>query len=437
MCKAEAGLRGHVGVPGDKSVSHRAAIFGAVAEGTTRISNFLPATDCLSTLEVVQGLGIEVAYSREEVLVYGRGMRCLREPVRPLECGGSGTTMRLMAGLLAGQPFYSVLASNAQLGRRPMSRVAVPLRGMGATILGRDGGNYPPLSIVGGNLHATKYRMPVASAQVKSAILLAGLYAQGVTTVEEPAPSRDHTERMLAAMGAKLDVQRGQVSIEPADRLDAIDIRVPGDLSSAAFMLAAAAIVPGSHITIPGVGVNPGRVGFLDALRRMGAEVCIYNERLENGEPVADIELRYAPLRGISISAEEVPGMVDELPVLAVVASQAQGTTEVRGAGELRVKETDRIATTVSELRTMGSHIEALEDGFIVHGPTTLKGGMVSSHGDHRLAMSLAMAALAAEGPTEVEDTACIDDSFPGFEQALSSLLQGTRQDSGQGAGRG
>jgi 3-phosphoshikimate 1-carboxyvinyltransferase len=423
--KATSGLRGTVKVPGDKSISHRAAIFGAIAEGTTRIRNFLPANDCLATLDVVRGLGIEVEYGLSEVLVHGQGLNGLRESTRPLECGGSGTTMRLVSGLLAGQPFYSVLASNAQLAGRPMDRVAVPLRTMGATILGREGGRYAPLSIVGGSLRGIRYEMPVASAQVKSAILLAGLFAEGETQVIEPAPSRDHTERMLQAMGARVAVKGNVVSVERATRLNALDIEVPGDISSAAFLAAAAAIVPGSRITLPAVGLNPGRVGIITVLRRMGATLRLRDERVADGEPVADIEIEHSALHGTRISPEEVSGLIDELPVLAVIATQAEGVTEVRGAAELRVKETDRIATTVGELRRLGAGIEALPDGFLVQGHVRLKGAGVSSHGDHRLAMSLAVAALAADGESTIEETACIADSFPGFEQALAALGAG------------
>ncbi|HEY0070642.1 MAG TPA: 3-phosphoshikimate 1-carboxyvinyltransferase [Chloroflexia bacterium] len=421
-----ASFRVRLRVPGDKSISHRAAMLGGIAEGTTRIRNFLPANDCLATLDVMRGLGVEVEYRGDEVLVHGRGMAGLVEPVRPLECGGSGTTMRLMSGLLAGQAFYSVLAGNAQLSRRPMDRVARPLREMGATILGREGGRLAPLSIQGGNLHAISYRPPVASAQIKSAVLLAGLFAQGETAVEEPTPTRNHTERMLIAMGADLDVRDNIVRVRQS-RLKAIDVDVPGDISSAAFILAAAAIVPGSRVVVEGVGVNPGRTGFLHALARMGAGVRLHNEHDSNGEPVADVEVSHAGLRGITISDQEVPGMIDELPLLAVVATQAEGTTEVRGAAELRVKETDRIATTAAELTHMGARIEPLPDGFRVHGPTPLSGAQVSSHGDHRLAMSLSIAALVANGITTVEDTECADDSFPGFEAALRTLIEGGR----------
>lgn len=421
---AKHALKARVRVPGDKSISHRAAMFGAIAEGTTRIRGFLPATDCLATLEAVRTLGIEVEYSSEEVLVHGRGIDGLREPYRPVECGGSGTTMRLLAGLLAGQAFYSVLAGNAQLSRRPMNRVAAPLREMGAIVLGRNDGQLAPLTIIGGGLKGIRYEPPVASAQVKSAVLLAGLYADGITTVLEKSVTRDHTERMLIAMGGTITLAEGSVTVGPS-RLQAIDILVPGDLSSAAFLLAAGVVVPGSSITVRGAGVNPGRTGILRALERMGARLVRHNERLENGEPIADLEVSAERLRAISIDGDAVPTMIDELPILAVIATQAEGVTEVRGAAELRVKETDRIATTVSELEKMGARIEALPDGFRVQGPTQLRGARVNSHGDHRLAMSLAVAALAAGGETLIEDTVCIDDSFPGFEQALAVLESG------------
>ena len=422
---ARSGLRGQAGVPGDKSISHRAVLVGALADGTARIRNFLPANDCLATVEAVRALGVEVEFRPDEVLVHGRGLRGLREPLRPLECGGSGTTMRLLAGVLAGQPFYSVLTGNAQLSARPMDRVAVPLRQMGATVLGRQGGRYPPLTVVGGDLVPVRYELPVASAQVKSALLLAGLFAGGVTTVVEPVPTRDHTERMLAAVGVAVRAEKGMVMVYPPERLQPLDIRVPGDISSAAFLLAAAAIVPGSRVGIPRVGANPGRMGFLHALTRMGAHITLHNEQLEHGEPIADVEIAHAPLRGIAVSPAEVPGMIDELPLLAVVAACAQGVTEVRGAGELRVKETDRIATIVEELAKMGARIEALPDGFRVEGPTLMHAARVSSHGDHRIAMALAVAALRAEGETIIEGTACIGDSFPGFERALAGVVRG------------
>jgi 3-phosphoshikimate 1-carboxyvinyltransferase len=400
-------------------------MLGAIAEGTTHIRNFLPANDCLATLTAIRTLGAEVDVSYDGVRVHGRGLRGLQEPYRPIECGGSGTTMRLLAGLLAGLPFYCVLAGNAQLSRRPMERVATPLRAMGASIQGRDGGRYAPLTITGGNLRGITYRTPVASAQVKSAVLLAGLFAEGATTVAEDLETRDHTERMLRAMGADLGVAQGEVTIRPVDRLHPLQIDVPGDISSAAFILVAASIVPGSRVVLPGVGVNAGRTGIVSALVRMGGRISALDERAANGEPAADLQVLGAPLRAIEIAPGEVPALIDELPVLAVAATQAEGVTEVRGAKELRVKETDRIATTVGELRRMGAKIEARDDGFRVEGPARLRGARVSSHGDHRLAMALAVAGLVADGETVVEDTDCINDSFPGFERALARLSEG------------
>lgn len=417
-------LNGEVEVPGDKSITHRALMLGALASGTTRITNALLATDCMATLEIVRALGIDIEQLPSgEIEVHGKCIRGLREPSRPLECGGSGTTMRLMSGILAGQPFYSVLAANAQLGKRPMDRIAAPLRLMGATILGRQGGKLAPLTIQGGNLKAITYLPPVASAQVKSAVLLAGLFAEGVTGVDEPLPTRDHTERMLSAMGAQILRSNTHVTIAPYPILNPLSIRVPGDISSAAFLLVAASIVPGSSLLIRRIGINPGRTGILSALKRMGASLSLRNKATENGEPIADLCVSSGGLKGITIEPEEVPGIIDELPILAVAATQAEGVTEVRGAAELRVKETDRIGTTVAELRSMGASIEALPDGFRIVGPTPLHGAEVSSHGDHRLAMSLAVAGLAAGGETIVEGVECTRDSFPGFEDVLARTL--------------
>jgi len=417
------GLGGRIKVPGDKSISHRALLLGAIAEGTTRILNFLPAADCLATLACVRALGVEIErLSETELVVQGRGLRGLMEPKDVLNCAGSGTTMRLLAGILAGQPFYSVLTGNEQLRRRPMGRIAEPLRQMGATVLGRDDGRLPPLTILGGNLHGIEYRLPVASAQVKSAILLAGLYADGPTVIYEPGPARDHTERMLAAMGASIEVQSSRFKVQ-SSKLSSLDIVVPGDVSSAAYFIAAACLVPGSEVTIEGIGVNPTRTGFLDALREMGADIVVENQREASGEPVADIVVRAGDLIGIEVRGDRVPRMIDEFPILAVVATQAQGTTVVSEAAELRVKETDRIASVAVELRKLGACIEERPDGFVVEGPTRLVGAQVNSHGDHRLAMSLAIAGLAAEGETAIEGAECIADSFPGFEETLGTLM--------------
>jgi 3-phosphoshikimate 1-carboxyvinyltransferase len=445
-----APLRGVVRVPGDKSISHRALLLASIAEGASRVQNFLPAADCLATLRAVRSLGVEVEdLGPAQVIVHGRGLHGLREADDVLDCVRSGTAMRLLAGLLAGQPFLSLLSGDAQLRRRPMARVVEPLRLMGATVLGRDGGRLPPLAVHGGCLRGIDYTLPVASAQVKSALLLAGLYADGPTTLHLPGPARDHTERMLLAMGGRLDIGDwrcpqsaarapdrhdpiSNIQLTPVERLQPADLTVPGDFSSAAFLIVAATLVPGSEITVEGVGVNPTRTGLLDALRAMGADVTLHGERAVGGEPVADLAVRTSPLRGVEIGGPLVVRAIDELPILAVAATQAQGETVVRDAGELRVKETDRIATTVQELRRLGAEVEPRPDGFVVRGPTPLhspefvegQGTVVDSHGDHRLAMALAVAGLVARGQTRVHDVDCIADSFPGF-QALVARLGG------------
>ena len=426
-------LRGRVQVPGDKSISHRALLLGAIAEGASRVENFLPGADCLATLRAVQALGVEIDQRAPTTLViHGQGLHGLREPDDVLDCGGSGTTMRLLAGLLAGQPFISVLTGNAQLRRRPMGRVVEPLQRMGATVLGRQGGRRPPLAFQGGHLRGIDYALPVASAQVKSALLLAGLYADGPTTLHEPGPARDHTERMLSAMGGRLQmadgrlqIADGRLQIEPGERLQALDVTIPGDFSSAAFLVVAATLVPESKITVADVGINPTRTGLLDVLRAMGADLTLQDERTLSGEPVADLTVRSSDLQGVEVGGRRVVRAIDEFPILAVAATQAQGETIVRDAAELRVKETDRIATTVQELRHLGAEVAPRPDGLVVHGPTPLRGCAVHSHGDHRLAMALAVAGLVAEGQTLVQDVDCIADSFPGFEVTLAHLTGG------------
>jgi 3-phosphoshikimate 1-carboxyvinyltransferase len=416
-------LRGRVGVPGDKSISHRALMLGAIARGTSRVENFLPAADCRATLGTVRALGIDIEELAPTTLaVHGHGLGGLQEPDDVLDCVRSGTTLRLLAGLLAGQSFLSVLSGDAQLRRRPMGRVTEPLRRMGATVLGREGGRQPPLAIQGGNLFGIEYTLPVASAQVKSALLLAGLYADSPTTLHVPGPARDHTERMLLAMGAELEASNGDVEIRPGIELWPLNVVVPGDFSSAAFLIAGASMLPGSEISIEGVGVNPTRTGLLDVLQEMGADVVLHNERMASGEPVADLDVCTSELRGIEVGGDTVVRMIDEFPVLAVLAAQAEGETIVRDAGELRVKETDRIATTAGELRRLGAEIEPRPDGFVVHGPTALVGCAVHSHGDHRLAMALVVAGLIAAGETLVQDVDCIADSFPGFIPTVARL---------------
>lgn len=422
-------LTGQCFVPGDKSISHRAVMFGGIAEGKSIIRGFLDGGDCRSTIHVMAGLGVQIdVLSPTELVVHGRGLDGLQEPSAVLDCGNSGTTIRLLTGLLAGQNFTSFLSGSDQIRRRPMGRIVKPLRGMGADIMGRQDSNYAPLGIRPARLRGVEYDMPVASAQVKSCVLLAGLYANGLTVVREPGPARDHTERMLMAMSAPIHVNGNTVSSErPTTALTPLDITVAGDLSSAAFLLVAGAITPDSHITILGVGVNPTRTGIVDALLEMGASIIYENPREQAGEPVADLVVSFGELRGASFGGQQIVTMIDELPVLAVAATQARGRTLIRDAGELRVKETDRIATTVSELRKMGARIEPTSDGFVIDGPTQLRGAPVESHGDHRLAMAMTIAGLVAEGETTVYGSEVTADSFPGFEitlQALGAHLQ-------------
>lgn len=417
-------LTGQCSVPGDKSISHRAIMFGGIAEGQTTVRNFLDGHDCRATVGVMRDLGVQVdVLNPTELVVHGRGIDGLQEPNSVLDCANSGTTMRLMTGLLAGQKFASFLNGTAQIRRRPMGRVVNPLKGMGAEIMGRQNGNYAPLGIRPAQLRGVEYDMPVASAQVKSCVLLAGLYARGLTIVREPGPTRDHTERLLRAMGAPIEVIGHTVHVErPGTLLRGLEVIVPGDISSAAFLLVAGAVIPDSRLTIANVGVNRTRTGIVDALQEMGAKISFHNEREQAGEPVADLEVRYSDLRACTFGGPGIVTMIDELMVLAVAATQAKGRTVVRDAGELRVKETDRIASTVTELRKMGAKIEPTADGFIIDGPTDLKGAPVESQGDHRLAMALTVAGLIAKGETTVYGAEVTADSFPGFEVTLQAL---------------
>lgn len=421
-------LRGKITVPGDKSVSHRSVIFGALAEGETRISGFLTGEDCLSTVACFRKLGVTIDTDGTEVSVRGAGLTGLREPDDILDCGNSGTTARLILGVLAGQPFFSVLTGDGSLRKRPMGRVSEPLRQMGAQLAGRDGGRSLPLSIAGGKLHPVHYSSPVASAQVKSAVLLAGLFAEGVTTVTEPEKSRDHTERMLAAFGAEVDINGNTVRVQGMPSLQGRAVRVPGDISSAAFFLVAASIVPGSDLLVKNVGVNPTRTGILDALTEMGADLTLLNEREESGEPVADIRVRAAALRGVDIGGALIPRLIDELPVLAVAALFAEGQTLVRDAEELRVKETDRIAAVAEEFAKLGAVVQPTEDGFVIEGRQEIGGGAASSRGDHRIAMSLSVAALAARKPVLIGSPESVSISYPGFWNTLQSLGAGVDQ---------
>lgn len=422
VVQGEGMLRGRVRVPGDKSISHRTLLLGMLADGDSHVRGFLPAADCLATLGCVRALSVTVErLDPTRLVIHGRGLDGLRRPDAPLTCVRSGTSMRLLAGILAGQPFDSALTGDPQLLRRPMERIARPLRRMGAEIETVDG--HAPLTIHGRRLQGHDHALPVASAQVKSAILLAGLYADGETIVRQPGPARDHTELMLDAMGADIAIDGLDVALTPSSSpLAPLDLTVPGDISSAAFPLVAALLVPGSEVTVEGVGINATRTGLLDVLEGMEADLTFDNRREQGGEPVADLTTRFSDLRGTEISGETVVRMIDEFPVLAVAATQANGETIVREAEELRVKETDRIAVIASELRKMGARIEPLPDGFVVEGPTRLQGATVDSHGDHRIAMALAVAGLIAQDETTVGNTACVADSFPGFGDVMQEL---------------
>lgn len=417
-----ANLQGQCRLPGDKSISHRALLFNAIAEGEARITNFLPGEDCQATLGCLRDLGVRVEQEDATTLiVHGVGLRGLRAPAAPLNCIRSGTTMRLLMGLLAGQAFNTTLTGDEQLLRRPMERVADPLRQLGAQMETTNG--RAPVHIHGVPLSGGQIEIPVASAQIKSALLLAGLYAQAPVTVLEPAPSRNHTELMLYSMGARVDAEDNRrVTIHPAERLNALPLQIPGDVSSAAFLIAAAVLAPNSQVKLLDVGINPTRTGLPKMLRKMGAQITLQYAHIWGGEPVANIYAQTSPLKAVKVSGEMVVRMIDEFPIFAVLATQAKGTTIVRDAAELRVKETDRIATTAEELNRLGADVTPTPDGFIIKGPTPLRGGEADSHGDHRLAMALAVAGLITSEPLTVTNTQCIGDSFPGFEGLLRGL---------------
>lgn len=416
-------LRGEVSVPGDKSISHRSIMFGSLAEGTTRVSGFLMGEDNLSTWKAFESMGVTISQTGIDALeIKGVGLNGLKEPGDVLDCGNSGTTMRLMTGLLAGQNFFSVLTGDKYLRKRPMKRVVTPLAAMGAQIWGRDGGERAPLAIQGGALTPTTYASPVSSAQVKSAVLLAGLSVDGETTVTEPHLSRDHSERMLSCFGAEVRPFEGGVSLTGRPRLLGQEVVVPGDVSSAAFFMVAGLITPGAELLIRNVGINPTRSGIIDILVAMGGQMEMLDIREQSGEPVADVLVRHSQLKGIEICGDMVPRAIDEFPVISVAAALAEGTTTIRDAEELRVKETDRIDAMVSELGKLGGQVEGRPDGMVITGVEQLNGGTVTSHGDHRIAMSLAVAALSARGSVTIEDAACTETSFPGFWNLLGKF---------------
>jgi len=417
-------LKGNIFVPGDKSISHRSLILGSIAQGETRVYNLLNSLDCLRTLDCMQALGVKIELDVDNsVNIKGKGLYGLQEPKDILDVGNSGTTVRLLTGLLSGQNFYSVLNGDNSIRKRPMKRVAQPLRLMGADIWGREDGHFAPLSIRGSKLNPFQYTLPVASAQVKSALLLAGLYATGETVIREPLSTRDHTERMLEIMQADIKISPPEIKIKGGTELRSTDIFIPGDISSAAYFIAAASILRDSQIIIKQVGVNPTRTGIIEILKKMGTKIDILDYQIKSNEPRADLKIEYSELKGIEIKEEMVPLLIDELPLIAVVATQAHGKTLVSGARELRVKESDRIKAIVSQLKKMGADIEEEEDGFTVNGPIRLQGAVCESYNDHRIAMSLAVAALLAEGKTVIRNSECIDISFPGFEKTLRKLI--------------
>jgi 3-phosphoshikimate 1-carboxyvinyltransferase len=407
----------------DKSISHRSIIFSSLAKGKSIIKNFLRADDPMSTINAFRTLGVDIDDTRDDIIVNGKGIHGLKEPHIVIDCGNSGTTIRLVSGVLSGNPFFSVLTGDESLRTRPMGRIIVPLQKMGADIRARGENNYPPLAIKGKKLHAITYTLPVASAQVKSTILLAGLYAEGETKITELTKSRDHTERMLPAFGSEITVDGLHVNIRSGIELKGTDIEVPGDFSSAAFFITGALLINNSDITIKGVGINPTRTGLISVLKEMGATIDISNTRTVSGEPIADIYCRGGKaLKAIHITREKIPALIDEFPILCVAATQAEGTTTIKGAEELRAKESDRIKSMATELKKMGVEIQEFEDGLAIKGNSQLKGTVVESYRDHRVAMALSIAGLLADGTTTIQGVSSVNISFPGFFELLGRL---------------
>lgn len=415
-------LKGKITVPGDKSISHRAVMFGSIAKGTTEIKGFLQGADCLSTIGCFRKMGVNIINDGNSVTVHGNGLRGLTAPDGILDVGNSGTTTRLISGILAGQKFTSVLNGDASIQKRPMGRVIKPLRMMGADICGHDGTGFTPLTISPAGLSGIHYDSPVASAQVKSCILLAGLYANGTTSVTEPSLSRNHTELMLSAFGADIRSEVCTASIRPADELFGQSVHVPGDISSAAYFIAAGLLGDNNEILIENVGINPTRDGIIRVCRAMGGNIELLNERTESGEPVADLLVRSSSLHGTVVEGDIIPTLIDEIPVIAVLAAFADGKTVIRDAAELKVKESDRIATVVDNLSRMGADITGTDDGMIINGGNPLHGAVIDTYMDHRLAMSFAIAALNADGTTTINDAEVVNISYPGFYKDLSKL---------------
>ncbi len=419
-------LRGEISVPGDKSISHRAVMFGSLAKGVTEVTNFLQGADCLSTISCFRQMGIEIENTPERILIHGKGLHGLSCPERILDVGNSGTTTRLMSGILAGQPFCCTVNGDESIQKRPMKRIMTPLSLMGADIGSLSGNGCAPLRIQGRPLKAIRYSSPVASAQVKSCVLLAGLYADGITSVTEPVLSRNHSELMLNYFGAQVTAQEtadgATASILPDPVLEGRSVKVPGDISSAAYFIAAGLLVPGSQLLIRNVGINPTRAGILQVCQAMGGQITCLNETSESGEPTADLLVKHSSLRGTVVEGRLIPALIDELPMIAVMAAFAEGTTVIRDAAELKVKESDRIAVMVENLSRMGVRIEGTDDGMIIQGGAPVHGAEIDPHLDHRIAMSFAIAALAADGETRIKDADCVRISYPDFYRDLQSL---------------
>lgn len=421
LLKNKSGLSGTLTVPADKSISHRSIMFGAISHGKTTVHNFLRAEDCLSTVAVFKALGVTIDDDGEVISIEGKGFKHLQAPQQILDAGNSGTTMRLVLGILAGQTFHSKIAGDASLNRRPMERVMGPLRMMGGNLQGEQGSEFPPIEIEGGPLSAITYEMPIASAQVKSAILFAALQAEGLTTIIEKEKSRNHTEEMIKQFGGDISVEDKTITVSGGQQLVGQKVTVPGDISSAAFYLVAATLLADSDLQLKHVGINPTRTGILDVLQEMGAD--IQEGSVDSQNQAADLQIKAALLKAVEIKGEIIPRLIDELPVIALAATQAEGTTVIRDAEELKVKETNRIDATAQELNKLGANIETTEDGLIIHGPTPLHGGTVDSHGDHRIGMMLQIAALLTEDTVELNNPEAIDISYPNFFNDLASLI--------------
>lgn len=418
-------LFGTISVPGDKSISHRAIMFGAVSRGETIVRNFLFGADCLSTISCFRKLGVRIEQEQNEIKIYGEGWNGLKEPSSILDVGNSGTTTRLMLGILAGRPFHSVVIGDDSIAKRPMNRVVLPLRKMGATINGREKGNYTPIAIQGGSpLKSITYELPVASAQVKSCLLLAGLQADGETTIIEPAATRDHTERMIQHFGGELSVQNNRITVKGNQQLTGTTIDVPGDISSAAYFMVAAAIMENSEVILKNVGLNPTRTGIIDVLIKMGADITIEKDTNTSFEPVGTVTVRNSTLKGIEISGDLIPRLIDELPIIALLATQADGKTIIKNAEELKVKETNRIDAVAKELSRLGANILPTDDGMIITGKTPLHGETVSSLGDHRIGMMLGIASLICKDKVTLEGYEAIEVSYPNFFEDLQSLIK-------------